>query len=339
MANPTSSDPISSDPTPLTITLLLTGAAPLRVADLETALPQAVEGAAIGGFAPGLPAEDSDSGLAFSAVWGDHRILCLQVLVPAPGLQDMIKSSRMGQSSLPELAAHASHVLCIYKGTAVHPSDRIWALFQLAAACRPLGLIGIIHTDAWQCFHVDQLGRILDPGMAEALRGDLAHRVFCNLIPFHGPDGTWWTSKGNHVFDIPDVALWDDGRFGGERAYAIHAAVFSYLRGGAVMKPGSTMEHDGVVLAIGEVTEHRDFLAGPDETIALRPVGTADGGGRGEPGGGARPGRVLPVLATLFFAGLIFGVPPHYTGMRIALGVVAGICALFAVRAFLAQRS
>ncbi len=331
-------NPPPNDSTQPSITMLLAGASPLRVTDLEAALRQAVEGAAIDGLFPGLPASVNDSGLVCGAVLDDHRIRCMQVLAPAPGLEQMIQSSRMGRDMLPALQSHASHVLCFYQGTAANPSDRILALFRLAAACRPLGVIGIIHTDAWQCLHADQLGHFIDPKMAEALRGDLAHRVLCNLIPFHGQAGSWWTSKGNHIFNIPDIALWDDGSLGPERAYALHAGVFAHLRGGAVMKPGHTAEYDGVALAIGEVTEHRDFLAGPGETITLRPAGTRDGSGRGETEGEAKPGWLLPVLATLFFAGLIFGVPPHYTGMKIALGVIAGIAALVAIWRILQRR-
>ncbi len=324
------SDLDNTDPSQPTVTLLLSGSAALRSTEFAAALRASLGAVALDGVIPGLPVEDGDGGLACTVAWGDHKVRCIQVLAPAPGLDEMIQTSRIDKAQLRPLTAQAGHVLCYYCGTAAHPADRILALFRLAAACRNLGVIGIIHTDAWQCIHADALTHFADPAHQADLREALAHKVLCNLIPFHGDGGSWWTSKGNHVFGIPDLALWDDGAIGSERAYAIHAALFAFLRGGAVMKPGETMEHEGLVLDIGPVTEHVDFLAGRGETLALRPAG----GGRP----GSRRGLMILAGAAVFFGALVFYVPPYYTGMKITLGVLAGLAGVLALLAFIGRR-
>ncbi len=123
----------------------------------------------------------------------------------------MIQTTRRAKGELAHLKEHASHVLCFASGG--DGTAQTIALFQLALAMQRQGAIGFIHTPAWQCFTFDQVEAMLAPEHRLALTTEMAKGVFfCNLIPFHGQKGTWWATKGNHVFEIPDFALWNEGR-------------------------------------------------------------------------------------------------------------------------------
>lgn len=232
-------------------------------------------GATVAGFPDGVPFITTENGCAGVISWGGHRIKFIEVIAPAPGLDGMIQSTRSNKAELAPLRTHASHVLCWYLGDAADPVDRVQACMRLALALVPSGLLGVIHTDAWQCFAPKALTQLADPAVTADLHAGLAQMILCNLIPFYGEKGTWWASKGNHVFGVPDIAVWDDGRFGLKPMQSLFASLFDYLKGGAVIQPGHTMELLGVHFTASEVTEFKDYLCGPGQTLALRPAAAA----------------------------------------------------------------
>ena len=247
----------------------------------------------------------------------------LEVAAPASGLDEMIQMTRADHATLAPLKTHQSHILCFYKGDAADPVLRVQAMFRHAGALVPLGVVGVIQ-DAWQCFAASALATIADPKHTQDMRDGLAQMALCNLIPFYGKQGTWWASKGHHVFGVPDFALWHDSRFGVKPVQTIFSSLFSYLQGGATILPGHTMELSGVNFVVGKVTEFRDYLCGPGKTIALRPQGSAVGRAANRP-------RVLmlPLLFGLFLLGMIFKVHPLYVTMKVILGVTGGLSVVF----------
>lgn len=316
----------------VSLTLLMARPLGKREAAIRSVLGKALGKCTLEGTLPGLPGMFSDQGATGTVSWGNHRVRFIEIMAPLPEshVNEMIQYTRAEKSTLAELRQHQSHVLCSYLGDAKDPVDRIQASFQLAAALEPLGLAGVIHVDAWQCFSASALQHLCDPKMTEAMRTGLAQQIFCNLIPFHSPEGTWWASKGNHVFSIPDIALWDDGRIGFEPAKNILLSLFKYLAGGATIQPGHTMELGGMQMQAGEVTEFRKFLCGPGTTLAIRPVG----------GGTSARGGVLiaPLLLGLLLIGLIFGVPPFYGPTKLILGCLGGLFLLIGLSPLILAR-
>lgn len=302
----------------VSLTILMARPLGQREGAIRSVLGKALGKCTLEGTLPGLPVSFSDQGATGTVIWGNHRVQFIEIMasLPESHVSEMIQYTRAEKSTLADLRQHQSHVLCSYLGDAKDPVERIQASFQLAAALEPLGLAGAIHVDAWQCFSASALQHLCDPKMTEAMRTGLAQQIFCNLIPFHSPEGTWWASKGNHVFSIPDIALWDDGRIGFEPAKNIFSSLFKYLAGGATIQPGHTMELGGMQMQAGEVTEFRKFLCGPGTTLAIRPVGSnpAKGGGI----------LILPLLFGLLMLGLIFAVPPFHTQEMLILAAVGG---------------
>lgn len=336
---PASSDPTAEEPL-VSITILLSKPVGAREAELRQAL-QVLGAFTLDGMMPGLPFMANEEGCCGSVRWDDHHVRLLEVAAQAPGLDQMIQSTRMDHAALAPLRKHASHLLCYYQGDAADPILRVQAIFRLAAALVPLGVVGVIHTDAWQCFTPSALTAVADPELTKEMREGSAQLALCNLIPFHGKQGTWWASKGNHVFGVPDFALWDEGRFGLKSVQTTFASLFSYLQGGATILPGHTMELSGVVFVVGEVTEFHEYLCGPGATLALRPLGAAGrgaaGGDAGEKSGGCGI-LVLPLFFGLFFIGLIFAVPTYYDTMKVVLGIIGGLCLLVAFLPLLLRR-
>lgn len=336
--------PAPSEPTAeeslVSVTILLSKPVGAREAALRQAL-QPLGAFTLDGMMPGLPFMANEEGCCGSVRWDDHHVRLLEIAAPAPGLDEMIQSTRMDHAALAPLKKHTSHLLCFYQGDAADPILRVQAIFRLAAALVPLGVVGVIHTDAWQCFTPSALTAVADPQHTKDMREGMAQVALCNLIPFHGKQGTWWASKGNHVFGVPDFALWDDGRFGLKPVQTIFASLFSYLQGGATILPGHTMKLSGVNFIVGEVTEFRDYLCGPGSTLALRPHGTAGSGAAGSDGGSKSGGcgiLALPLFFGLFFIGMIFAVPTYYVTMKVVLGVIGGLSLLVAFLPLLLRR-
>jgi hypothetical protein len=215
-----------------------------------------------------LPPTVDASGSTFTVTSQGVEILCAQINAPTPGLDEMIQFTRRDNAELAHLKQHGSHVLCWATGRS--GIDQTIVLFQIALAMKGQGAIGFIHVPGWQCFTLDQVEAMLAPEHAEALRGEMAKAVFCNLIPFHGQGGTWWATKGNHVFGIPDFALWNEGQMKQPEVYNLFLYLFDYLRQGARLKHGETLNLPGHVLRIGPVTEYHDYIAGKGETFAFR---------------------------------------------------------------------
>lgn len=215
-----------------------------------------------------LPPTVSESGCTFTLTVHGVNILCAQINAPAPGLDQMIQFTRRDNAELAHLKRHDSHVLCWAVGK--DGIAQTIALFQVALAMKEQGATGFIHVPGWQCFTLDQVEGLLSPEYAEAIRGEMAKAVFCNLIPFHGQGGTWWATKGNHVFGVPDFALWNAGQMKQQEVYNLFLYLFDYIKQGAALKHGETLNLPGHVLRIGPVTEYHDYIAGAGETLALR---------------------------------------------------------------------
>lgn len=201
-------------------------------------------------------------------------ITCMPVMAPAPGLDEVLQTTRMDREELAStLAGHDNHLLCFTKADAAHGVQATVQLVRLAVALEGQGAVGVIQTDAWQCFLVKRLREYLDPAALEEITGKLYPMVFCNILPFHGQGGSWIASKGFAVAGVPDVAMWTRNREEMQLACNFIANLFLYLKKGAKLKLGETIEMGGSGhYRIGRVTEFKEYLCGRADTIALRPV-------------------------------------------------------------------
>jgi hypothetical protein len=224
------------------------------------------------GFDAAPNASASDSGTVFSLDLDGVPVRCVQVHTPAPGLETEIAMTRNDPAELAPLLAGTSHVMCFATAAPEAALAAIEALMVLAVALREQGALGIIHTDARQCFLIDHVAAHLEPESLAAIRAGGFKLVWCNLHPFRRPSGgVWWTSKGHHVFGVPDVAMLVHDEFDGAQVGNIVRYLFDYVRGGRVIKHGETINlGQKYLIAAGPVTEHPDFLEGMGETLALR---------------------------------------------------------------------
>lgn len=271
------------------ITVLFSGVEPVDQARLAAALAREFPGVAsevrsifasstdaILGSAPGVARDAAgiDGQLGFEARIGGVVITAMFMPMPAPGLDEMLQTSRCDREENAQvLPGHRSHLLCFTK---VGPEQGIEAtahLLRLAVALEEQGAIGVIQTDAWQCFQVKRLRDHLEAKVLAQITSQLFPMVWCNAIPFHGEGGSWMTSKGFAVAGIPDVTMWVRNAQEMRQAGEFLPNLFLYLRKGAKLTHGETIQMEGSGnYRIGPVTEHHGFLCGRGETIALRPV-------------------------------------------------------------------
>jgi hypothetical protein len=243
---------------------------PARIlADLRRAHDPAATISGISGGPPALAVPGSAKGAAFAILTRGVRVLCLEFRKPADGLAEMIQYTRQDNAVYAPLQRQQCHVICDVSeggdGVAITT-----ALFAVAQAMRGAGALGIQHRSAWQCATMDQVDAMLRPDILAQIRAGMAKAVWCNLIPFHTATGTWWATKGNHVFGLPDFALWNQGQLPQEAVSAFLLNLFDYVQSGHVIKPGEILAFPPHRLQAGTVTEHKEFIAGYGETITLR---------------------------------------------------------------------
>jgi formylglycine-generating enzyme required for sulfatase activity len=254
-------------------------------------------------------------------------ITCREVMGQAPDLDQMIQTTRADHAALTAaFAPHDRHLLCTAAGgTGISQTT---ALFHLAAALQPMGALGLIHTPAWQCFTSAQVARGVDPKNIAQLQDDMAKAAWCNLIPFIGKTGTWWATKGNHVFGVPDFALWNRGELPLEKVQALMLNLFDHVKQGAVIRHGENLAFPPHVLRAGPVDEFPELISGGGETIALRFANDP----KAHPAAPPLPPGVLPAGAPAGYPARARGAPaspasPAPAGRAFHLLAIAGLAA------------
>lgn len=128
-----------------------------------------------------------------------------------------------------------------------------------------------------------RIGRVIGDLPHHARGGHAAHAaearevaplVLVNLIPMTSSHGIWWTTRGNHLLGVPDLAYWDAG--GRQQAGAVQqliSAVSASLRAGRRLMPGDTVSLGGRTLRVGTVTEPAEANPGPGATLTLQDDG------------------------------------------------------------------
>jgi hypothetical protein len=196
-----------------------------------------------------------------------------------------------------------------YKGAAAEPVSRQSSYFARLPHCAA-GVVGVDPAMS-SMFLLRVPVTIADPA-GHALTTAWP-RWRCAISYRSGKQGTWWASKGNHVFGVPDFALWDNGRFGLKPVQSIFAL--------AIQLPAGWRDHstqggniDGIEWR--ELCRRRGDgvprLCGPGKTIALRPSGVAAGSclDAAVPTAGCRERQALK-SGDPSLLGTISNVPPH----------------------------
>jgi hypothetical protein len=212
--------------------------------------------------------------LGFDATIAGITIRCPLMPMPAPGLDEMLQTSRIDREGIAaELPGHAAHLLCFAEVDAAKGAEATLQLFRLAVALAGQGAIGAIHVNAWQCFRMEILRKLTEPEQADQIVGELFPMVCCNIVPFHGQGGSWMTSKGFAVVGIPDITVWARSQAEMSEALELIPSLFAYIRGGARIAAGETLQMGGSrSYRVGPVTEFHEYLCGRGETLALRPI-------------------------------------------------------------------
>jgi hypothetical protein len=252
------------------ITVLFAQPGPIDRARLQASLDGIAPGQAAIGEIMGLPPGGEQLDTACRVTIRGQAIDCLGIDAAAPGLDEVIQTTRSDKAVLAPLRTQQRHVVCFARG-AKDGFDATLALHQLAAAFADQGALGIIQVSAWQCALSANVRKMIAPDAVAALQQGAHKLAWCNLIPFHGEGGTWWATKGNHVFGVPDFALWDQGQLKPDQIRNVLYYLFDYVTKGAVIKHGENLQVGaGLMLRAGPVTEFHEYIAGPGETIALR---------------------------------------------------------------------
>ncbi|GDY13596.1 hypothetical protein LBMAG53_24740 [Planctomycetota bacterium] len=196
----------------------------------------------------------------------------LEIGHTAPGLDSMIQVSAYPAEDLQELRAHSSHMVCSCRHPPGRIKDQILGMIRLAHGLVPHGLLGVIHSDSYQVFSRKMLKITSeDPAISDHFDA-MGFLLFTSKVPFQVENGKFLATKGNHLFGIPDLVIWDNGRIGLEAAAKAIDNIMKYLIGGARIQPGHTMNVENRTYLAEVAPAELAAIRGPGQTLLLRPV-------------------------------------------------------------------
>lgn len=165
---------------------------------------------------------------------------------------------------------HQSHLSLVYRGESRDPVERMVALYQASHALSNENLLGIVNEPAWTAHPAADF---LSIDKIEGFRQEIPFILWFGYVRiFVDKQRYWLTTKGHHLFDVPDLACFIESREEEEGVINTFINLFYYLFEQDVLaRPGDTLEigNSGVVMQFSEVTEHEETLLGPAGTLVI----------------------------------------------------------------------
>lgn len=210
---------------------------------------------------------------AGAITFGDHRVRFFTASTPLPGpiIDRTIHVAPLPPQVRAYLRQHQAHLSLVYTGTHSDPLEQMIALYTAASLFQNTALAGVVNEQAWTAHPV---GSTLSPATIASFRENLPWDLWVGRVKFY-QDAThyWLVTRGQHIFDVPDLAAWIETESIEQQWIAYFFRIFHYLRSDqSVALAGDTLEMSpsGEVLRFSAVpAELTEQLQGPSGTLAL----------------------------------------------------------------------
>jgi hypothetical protein len=203
---------------------------------------------------------------------GEHILLIDGMAAPIP--QEVsgqtIMVSPWGAQIKAAMRQNRAHLSLVYGGSHPDPIEQMIAIYRLACAFENEDLLGVVNINAWTAHPPADF---LSPHRISQYRQEIPFNLWFGYVRFYLDDDSYWlTTKGHHIFDVPDLAYFVKPNHDEEAVINLFINVFYYLfEEDVVVVPGDTLEirGSGQRLRFSEVTELTDFLMGPSGTLVI----------------------------------------------------------------------
>jgi len=213
-----------------------------------------------------------------SADFDSHSIAITAVDAPASTavMDKTVKVSNWTGEGREQLESHAAHLVLTHGGGAAPILEKYIALYKLAAVLGGDHLRGVLIEDAWTCAPPALVREFTSAEMLKAFRESTPPILFTGFVKFHTDEGTWFATKGQHMFDAPDLVKFGPDEQPSE-VLELFMNIFLYVTGSkARIAAGHTLQiAEEAYLKFSELAADnpwREWLQGAEETLELKRI-------------------------------------------------------------------
>lgn len=213
-----------------------------------------------------------------SADFDAHSIAITAVDAPAPPavMDKTVKVSNWTGEGRAALENHAAQLVLTHGGGAAPMLEKYIALYKLAAVLGGDQLRGVLMEDAWTCAPPALVREFASAEMLKAFRESTPPILFTGFVKFHTDDGTWFATKGQHMFEAPDLVMFGPDEQPSE-VLELFMNIFLYVTGKkARIAAGHTLQiAEEAYLKFRELAADnpwREWLQGAEETLELKRI-------------------------------------------------------------------
>lgn len=208
-------------------------------------------------------------------------VIGLDVPVPQPILDKTVAASHWTGAGREAMEKHTAHYVLIHQGGGPSTLERMIALYKLAAALGGPSLAGVLHEAAWSCAPAAVVREFENPEFLRACRDQVPPILFTGFLKFLADDGTWFATKGHHVFGAPDFVMQGTAADKPSDVLDLFMNIFLYvISADRELQAGHTMQiAEEIFLRFGEVPAgniHRAALMGAGRTLLITRIGKHD---------------------------------------------------------------
>lgn len=209
--------------------------------------------------------------------WGKHviRFVGFNAKMPSEVVERCVQPAHYGAHLKARARGHRSHLILYYAGYEDAPLEQFVALAAVSAVLAKHGAIVIVNETGHTSFPAEALAEGGGDRM-ELLQTLPIPILYSGFVKceVEGARGIWMRTYGNHLLDLPDLAMVAQGHHEGQATFQIFCNLLSYLQSsGARFAPGHTIEAEGdTFLKIRSPREGEPFLESEGEIFVLEKI-------------------------------------------------------------------
>lgn len=213
-------------------------------------------------------------------IYDQHIVRLIAIAAPLPEseLQYPLQSAHLRQDQKDLIQQHKTHMILSYAGNATEMTEKFIALYLVAAACAPLGLVGVVNPFTWMCLVTPMLLDTVKPNFREEFRRSPAAllMLWLGLVKFFTPaQKVWFATRGATLFGVPDFAYKGDLKDADTAIDMFSTLITHVYQSKAHFAVGHTIQLPGnVYLRFGRLTEYTEFMGA--DTLVLERIKPSD---------------------------------------------------------------
>lgn len=225
----------------------------------------------------GKPREKDARVMIGDAEFDSHVVRMVGFAAPLPDeiRQKTIEVSAWTGPVLERLNNHGAHVMLFHETGGKNPTERFIALYKLAASMGGDNTAGVAIEPAWTCASAEAVRDFTDAERLKLMREGVPPILFLGILPFMEGDETWVATRGAHLWNVPDLVM-ERGALTNPEAYELLHQIFLYIKEGAKVLPGHTMQRDEELFlkfeALPEDHRHAGWLKGAGNTLLIERI-------------------------------------------------------------------